>query len=293
MMRAVLRRVARFEDRVLLARGDDLVTSELTRRLVARRFEARGFRTLAGPEQASQQTASARRIVEALRAVGGSRYLEIGIQSGLTLESVRADVVVGVDPEHRVNLARLPSHVRIHTVGSDEFFARSMSTDGPTTDSFDVVFVDGLHTFEQSYRDVINAFSVLSGCGVVIVDDTVPTSRFAALPDRQTAKQLQRDQGFASLDWMGDVFRTVLAIRRFHPTIAVATVIDEHHRGQTFMWRDQSLGVAANRLEPAHESDLASLRESDYEAVFASGVPEEFNRSSLADAIDARLRALS
>jgi hypothetical protein len=54
---------------------------------------------------------------------------------------------------------------------SDEFFA----TLRPSK-RYDVAFIDGLHTFEQTYRDVINTFAHLRS-GVILIDDTVPSRR--------------------------------------------------------------------------------------------------------------------
>ena len=45
------------------------------------------------------------------------------------------------------------------------------------------MFLDGLHTFAQTYRDLINAFKVCPD-GVILIDDTRPPSYLASLPDR-------------------------------------------------------------------------------------------------------------
>lgn len=229
------------------------------------------------------------------RRSGGHRYLEIGIESGLTLEAVLAEGIVGVDPAHRINIARLPGQMSVHTVASDDYFAavlKPLARAEMPADLFDVVFVDGLHTFEQSYRDVLNAFAVLSPTGIVIVDDTVPTNRYAALPDRRHAKQLWKAHGIQNTDWMGDVFRTVLAVRRFHPSVSVATVVDEQHRGQSIMWMTPDADGRIPQLVPASRAELGELHEMDFDGVFAAGVPAEFNPSSLAEAIEARMRSI-
>ena len=55
-------------------------------------------------------------------------------------------------------------------VTSDEFFARR----APRLAPFGVVFVDGLHTHEQAYRDVVNALAHLDDGGAVVVHDCSP-----------------------------------------------------------------------------------------------------------------------
>lgn len=50
---------------------------------------------------------------------------------------------------------------------SDDFFARNKRR-------FDVVFIDGLHTYEQVRRDVINAINCLEDNGWVVLHDMLP-----------------------------------------------------------------------------------------------------------------------
>ena len=104
-----------------------------------------------------------------------TRYLEIGIQSGNTLEAVLMPVRVGVDPNPLMNLSILPQGVRVLPVTSDEFFD---SYAGP---NFDLVFLDGLHEWFQTYRDILNSLNFLSDGGVILVDDVVPSDAISAV----------------------------------------------------------------------------------------------------------------
>jgi hypothetical protein len=241
-----------------------------------------GFRTLAVAPSEQMVTPSAAKINRLLGEIGGRRrYLEIGVQNGLTLEGVSAALVVGVDPGHRVNITRLPEHVRMHTSPSDDFFA--MHSGGPSSHVFDLVFVDGLHQFQQAYRDILNAFRVLDHRGIVVVDDTVPSSEYAAVEDRDTAKRLHRERGVVPWEWMGDVFKAVLLVVHAHPWIRVATVVEEGMRPQTLMWRN---GESYERdVLPAAPQDIESVRRMTYVAVFGSGIPQEFRAMSLEEAI--------
>ena len=76
-------------------------------------------------------------------------YLEIGVFKGLTLKDVEIADCAGVDPQFRVPAEELtgPSRTLV-TDTSDAYFA---GLDRSTV--FDIVFLDGLHTFEQTYRD--------------------------------------------------------------------------------------------------------------------------------------------
>ena len=87
-------------------------------------------------------------------------YVEIGIRSGHTFLRIRAARKVGVDPSPRVGALkqlrwrfRNPANrdSRIYRLTPDEFFARPASL---FENGIDLAFVDGLHTYEPSLRDV-------------------------------------------------------------------------------------------------------------------------------------------
>lgn len=281
-MKRLRKRRRAWEQLLLLRYGDDLLRSELGRWLLDTRMRACGFRTLAAATSEQTATPSAGRINRLLREIGGDRrYLEIGVQHGLTIEGVSADLAVGVDPAHSVNIARLPRHIRMHTVPSDEFFAARAG--GSSSQEFDLVLVDGLHRFLQAYRDVLNAFRVLNPRGIVVVDDTVPSNEYAALEDRGVAKRLHQEHGLVPWEWMGDVFKAVLLIVRAHPAVRVATIVDEGMRPQTLMWRTREF--LPSDIGSASLQHIASVQRLTYGAVFGAGIPPEFRAMSLEEAI--------
>jgi hypothetical protein len=292
LIRATRRRLSEFENQMLLWFSRNSATPVRERSSLGRRMTAKGFRALASSPRHADGTPTAHRVNQALGAIGGQRYLEIGVHTGRTLESVTAPVVVGVDPSPLIDLGRLPPQVTIASVASDDYFSAVHRRKSLKADLFDVVLVDGLHTFAQSYRDVINAFTVLSDIGLVIVDDTVPADEFAALSDRNLAEKLRRKHGVRSQAWMGDVYRTVLAFHQFHPVISIATVSDQGHRPQTFMWVAPAIQGANRALHPAPASHLEALHSTNYREVFAEGVPNEFNLCTMEQALNARLRDL-
>lgn len=149
-----------------------------------------------------------------LAAVGGRRYLEIGVKDGACFRAVEAETKVAVDPHFafrvplvgrsRTVLGRSSGELYFATT-SDAFFARHGSRLAP----FDVVFVDGLHTAEQAHRDVVNALETLRLGGVVLVHDCNPQSAAAAAPSLAEAA---RAEGFNG-DWNGDVYRAIVRLR--------------------------------------------------------------------------------
>lgn len=85
------------------------------------------------------------------------RYLEIGCATDVLFRSVWATEKVGVDPEQGGTIR----------VTSDEYFAKN-------TERFNVVFVDGLHEYEQVHRDAQNSLSRILGEGYVAFHDMLP-----------------------------------------------------------------------------------------------------------------------
>lgn len=135
-------------------------------------------------------------------------YLEIGVQYGFTLGSVAIKNKTGVDPHLMFN-PRFSPGVTLHRVTSDVFFANL-----PREKMYDVVFLDGLHTFWQTARDFINALSHLRPGGIIVVDDVVPSSELAALPQRDDAVQRQSAEGgVVSGEWFGDVWKLPVALK--------------------------------------------------------------------------------
>ena len=164
-------------------------------------------------------------------------YLEIGVDAGDTFRFVSAAYKAAVDPDFKFEPPPNTAGVAYFPMTSDEFFADC----GPARRRFDVVYVDGLHTFEQTLRDVMNALLVLNRGGVVIVDDIIPLSFHAALSSLDEAFQV-RDHLAASQPsltgdntWMGDVYKVAFFIETFLQQLSYATVLENH--GQLILWQ--------------------------------------------------------
>lgn len=86
-------------------------------------------------------------------------YLEIGVQNGVCFSKVQCKKKVGVDPD-------TTSKATVHKT-SDDFFKANK-------EKFDIIFIDGLHHYEQVEKDFLNAYSALSNNGVIILHDCNP-----------------------------------------------------------------------------------------------------------------------
>ena len=86
------------------------------------------------------------------------RYLEIGCAGNELFDTVMATDKTGVDP----------ARGGTHRMTSDAFFAAHPG------ERFDVIFVDGLHLYDQVRRDVVNALAALKPGGWIAIHDMLP-----------------------------------------------------------------------------------------------------------------------
>ena len=80
------------------------------------------------------------------------KYLEIGVERGFTFESVVLKDKTAVDPRMLFNKWIKNPRIKLFEVPSDEYFRKKIRDDL----TFDLVYLDGLHTFEQTYLDLVN-----------------------------------------------------------------------------------------------------------------------------------------
>ena len=92
-----------------------------------------------------------------LSKMSDPHYLEIGCATNHLFDSVHAARKVGVDP----------TSGGTERTTSDEFFKKN-------TETFDVIFIDGLHTYAQVRRDVINAIKAAKTKGWIALHDMLP-----------------------------------------------------------------------------------------------------------------------
>ncbi|OYV86754.1 MAG: hypothetical protein B7Z73_11210, partial [Planctomycetia bacterium 21-64-5] len=120
-----------------------------------------------------------------LQTRGFQSYLEIGCEGDRTFAAVAARHKIGVDPRDGGTLR----------MTSDDFFRANR-------DTFDLVFIDGLHHCEQVLRDVQNSLAALRAGGCIVLHDCLPTRR-----EHQERQPMERE-------WTGDVWKAVVALRR-------------------------------------------------------------------------------
>ncbi len=117
-------------------------------------------------------------IINLLVASSGSDdplYLEIGVRKPQeNFDKIRVNRKYGVDPG--VEFVENPVEFKLT---SDEFF--NQLREGKVLDRnihFDVIFVDGLHTAEQTDRDIENALNFISDKGFIVLHDCNPPTEY-------------------------------------------------------------------------------------------------------------------
>ena len=123
------------------------------------------------------------------KKIEAKKYLEIGVESGITFQYVNVPYKVGVDPDPncKPEFVKYPFH-------SDKFFSNN-------NENFDIIFIDGLHHAEQVYKDIKNSLSILNPGGVIICHDM--------LPPTENHQIVPRMQG----QWNGDCWKAWLILR--------------------------------------------------------------------------------
>jgi hypothetical protein len=231
-----------------------------------------------GPRETSSPglPTSARRINAVARELGATRYLEIGVSKGKTFLAVNMPKKTAVDPRFRFDAAAIQTdEVHCHEMTSDEWFLKY--ADGET---FDIIFLDGLHTFEQTFRDFCNSLLLSHANTVWIIDDTMPGDIYSSCRNQKMAIDVRRkDIGRVAPDktpgaWSGDVYKLVFAIHDFFSLLSYRTIL---HPGkpQTIVWRRRRSGFVPLLNDLAAISQLTYFDFQQNLDLFQGGAEED------------------
>mgnify|MGYP000058903745 CR=1 FL=1 len=114
-----------------------------------------------------------------IKEYGFKSYLEIGTQTrAQNFDKIVCEYKVCVDSDHKSEADFIMT--------SDDFFKANDV-------NFDVVFIDGDHSYRQSKKDVENALKHLTEGGVIVMHDTLPDNLEYTNPE-----------------WCGEVYKTAL-----------------------------------------------------------------------------------
>jgi SAM-dependent methyltransferase len=146
-----------------------------------------------------------------ITTTGARHYLEIGVQHGKNFFPLRGARKTAVDPDfafsilrRRISILKNPCNLwaDYHSLTSDLFFERNHQR-------FDVVFIDGLHTYAQSLQDVQNALACLNPGGVIVLHDCNPPYAAAAHPAESFEHAARLNLPGWHNEWCGDTWKVI------------------------------------------------------------------------------------
>ncbi len=111
-------------------------------------------------------------------------YLEIGCFSNELFNQIKIQNKTGVDPVSGGNIKAT----------SDEFFKKN-------TNKFDIIFIDGLHHYDQVKKDIENSIKFLNEKGIILLHDCLPSKVYDQAVPRCT------------YNWNGDVWKAIVETR--------------------------------------------------------------------------------
>lgn len=127
-----------------------------------------------------------------------SDYLEIGCDQDQLFSKVKIKNKTGVDPSSGGNVRKT----------SDDFFKDNK-------DKFDIVFIDGLHIYDQVKRDILNSVDCLKENGIILIHD--------CMPDNMSKQAVPRYR----MIWNGDVWKAIVDLRQKEDLEIFTCAIDQ------------------------------------------------------------------
>jgi len=153
-------------------------------------------------------------------------YLEVGVSNGACFFNIAVKNKTAVDPafvfgakvKWKHKLIAFPRRIQYYDVTSDQFFEKQAK------EKYDVVFLDGLHTYEQTYKDVVNALRFLKNDGIIVLHDCNPMNEYSAWPAKSREHMDEMFGDKWGHEWNGDVWKTIVKLRSAHPKLNVSVL---------------------------------------------------------------------
>jgi SAM-dependent methyltransferase len=153
----------------------------------------------------------------AIKKTNARDYLEIGCDKDQIFSKIHVKNKIGVDPARGGTLR----------MTSDDFFKNNK-------EKFDVVFVDGLHYYDQVKRDVENSLNVLKENGIIVIHDMLPKNKLhAEVPIPNPFRK----------PWLGDVWRLGFDLMARSDIVFHIVKIDS---GCGILWKGKQLSIDLN-----------------------------------------------
>jgi hypothetical protein len=210
-------------------------------------------------------------IIQQIIAEKKSRnYLEIGVKKGKLFLKVKARKKIAVDPIFKIRpkqklKACLTDTKNIfnefYEMTSDNFFekhhGRLLQLNG-----LDVAFIDGLHTYDQTLKDVINCLKYLNPDGVIAMHDCNPATAAQAVPADSREGAANMNVPDQTEDWSGDVWKTIAHLRSTRKDLRICVLDCDHGIGIITRGRPETmLDYSMETIDHLGFDDLEKDRE--------------------------------
>ena len=129
------------------------------------------------------------------------KYLEIGCDKDENFSKIKIKNKVGVDPLRGGTIRTT----------SDKFFKNNK-------EKFDLIFLDGLHTYHQTIKDINNSLRNLKSNGIIMIHDCLPKKIWNQIVPRIYGH------------WNGDVWKAIVESRTYE-YIDTYTCVADHGLG--------------------------------------------------------------
>lgn len=186
-----------------------------------------------------QKSVAAGRINRIAARCGCRTYLEIGVCLGNTFFHVNIPHKTGVDPHFLFKISNIAPNLFLFQNNSNDFFNQMTEIRDQYYKQhivYDLIYLDGMHTFEQTILDFINTLPYSHSKTIWIFDDTVPADPWSALPDQAKTQKYRSLAGSRSPVWHGDVYKCIFVLHDYFAEFSWCTPYDLGN-GQTVVWK--------------------------------------------------------
>ena len=196
-------------------------------------------------------------------------YLEIGVKKGKAFLEIRARKKIAIDPLFKISRKRkikffLKNFSNIsneyYEMTSDMFFDKH-AVRLNNLKGIDVAFIDGLHTYKQSLKDVHNCLKFLNQSGVIVMHDCNPQSETESQCLDIMEKKESMDLPGSGIAWSGDVWKTIANLRSTRSDLNIFVLDCDHGVGIITKGEpEKMLGFSVKMIEKLTYKDLEQNR---------------------------------
>lgn len=209
-------------------------------------------------------------IQQIIEAKNSRNYLEIGVEKGKVFLKIKARKKIAVDPAFKIRLKKkiracLANPMNLfneyYEMTSDDFFEKHGDR-LRRLNGLDIAFVDGLHTYGQTLKDIVNCLKFLAPGGVIAVHDCNPETAASAVPAESREQAANLNIHAQTNDWSGDVWKAIVNLRSNRDDLKICVLDCDH--GVAIITRgpaDSLLDLSAEKIEHLDFDDLNNNRQ--------------------------------